>query len=45
MQTNNNGSPDGDLAAFSVSYVTNFTAPNQVTNLSSANIAELLLCN
>jgi hypothetical protein len=43
LQTNNNGQPDGDLS-FAISqgiivrYVTNFTVPNPVTNLSVGTI-------
>jgi hypothetical protein len=43
LQTNNNGQPDGDLS-FAISqgiivrYVTNFTVPNTITNLSAGAI-------
>jgi len=43
LATNNSGSPDGDLAyaitqGATVRYVTNFTAPNPVTNLTAGTI-------
>lgn len=43
LATNNGGAPDGDLAyaiarGCSVRYVTNFTAPNQITDLSAGTI-------
>ena len=38
LATNNGGSPDGDLTGKNVVYVTNFTAPNSITNLSITNV-------
>jgi len=43
LQTNNGGSPDGDITSFislggSVSYVSNFTAPSVVSDLSAGTI-------
>lgn len=43
LQTCNSGSPDGDIATLvsngvSIVYVTNFTAPNPITNLSAGTI-------
>lgn len=40
LQTNNGGSPDGDIAGLGsdVVYVSNFTAPNAITDLSAGTI-------
>jgi len=42
LQTNNGGNPDGDISAADINisfrYVTNFTAPNQVTDLAAGII-------
>jgi hypothetical protein len=43
LQTNNGGSPDGDISYFTtnggvVTYVTNYTSPVAISNLSIANV-------
>lgn len=48
LSTNNGGSPDGDLAyaisrGCTVAYVTNFTIPNPVTDLSAGTIYNTLI--
>jgi len=38
LATNNAGSPDGDLTSQNVRYVTNFTNPNPITDLTAGNV-------